>query len=141
HPSFEMDVLQVYGFLEFLRIVGGNNVVVFVEQASFAVVLINGAENPTVRMEICELGFVELGVEFGTADLVKEINIAPKAASGGAFRVANPNFLLLLFTRVQLRGGVHKLGVDFVVPPGVSEVGRDHVRAGMDVADDALARG
>ena len=36
--------------------------------------------------------------------------------------------------------GIHLVAVNFVVPPGQAEVGGDHVRARMDMADHALAR-
>src|ERR1700691_3404822 len=41
---------------------------------------------------------------------------------------------------MALLGGPHVLAVHFVVPPGVAEISGDHIRARMNVADNALAR-
>src|SRR2546429_5747037 len=49
--------------------------------------------------------------------------------------------LTLLFRGVALFFRVHPVAVDFVVPPRETEIGRHHVRARMDVADHACARG
>src|SRR5215472_3099634 len=35
--------------------------------------------------------------------------------------------------------GIHVLAVGLVVPPDVAQVGGNHIRAGVNVADDALA--
>src|SRR5258708_40049859 len=41
---------------------------------------------------------------------------------------------------MALLSGPHVLAIHFVVPPGIAEVGGDHVRSRMNMADDALAR-
>src|SRR5713101_8244853 len=48
--------------------------------------------------------------------------------------------IALFFRWIALLFGIHLVAFDFVVPPGEAEVGRDHVRAGMNVANHALAR-
>ena len=67
HSLFQVDVFQVHGLLEFVRIVERNLVVVGVEQIAFAVVLEDRAENPSVTVEIGELRVLELLVEFRRA--------------------------------------------------------------------------
>jgi hypothetical protein len=61
------------------------------------------------------------------------------AARGRAGRVRQPRFIALLIGRIVLLRRVHWLAVRLVVPPGVAQVRRNHVRAGMDVAHNALA--
>src|SRR5260370_30010917 len=67
--------------------------------------------------------------------------VVPEAAHGGAFRITFEGLIALLLRRIALLLRIHFVAVRFVVPPGEPEIGRDHVRAGMDVANHALAGG
>ena len=140
HSFFQMDVFEVHRLLELVGIVEWNYLVVLVEQVAFAIVLEDGAEDPAMTVEVGELGVLQLLVELGRAGLLQEVRVGPEAANGGALGIARLNLVLLGRAGMALLGGPHVLAIHFVVPPGVAEVGRDHVRARMDVADHALAR-
>ncbi len=88
HAFFEMNVREMDGFLEAFGIVKGNRFAVFVEPVPFAVVIVDAAENPAVAMEIGELRGLELRIEFGAAGVIEEFFVAPQAASGSRFRIA-----------------------------------------------------
>ena len=85
HAFFEMDVGEMDSFLETPRVVEGDGLAVFVEPVPFAVVVVDGAEDPAVAVEIGELRGFELGVEFRSAGLVEEFFFTPVAASGGGW--------------------------------------------------------
>src|ERR671912_283069 len=70
HPTLEVDVLEVNGFSELLRVIVRNNLVVGVEELAFAIALVHGAENPAMAVEIGELRVIELRVELGRADVL-----------------------------------------------------------------------
>ncbi len=70
HPFFEMDVRQVDGFAEAVRIFEADLLAVFVEPIPLAVVIEDGAENPAMAMEIGELRGLQLFVEFGAAHVL-----------------------------------------------------------------------
>ena len=110
-----------------------------VEQVALAIVLEDRAEHPAVAVEIGELRVLELLVEFRRPDLFEKVEIdqIPRAAAASGF--ASQDLIALLVGRIVLLGRIHVLAVGFVVPPDVAEIRRDHVGAGMDVADDALA--
>ena len=55
HTFFEMNVFEVYGFPEFVRDRRTTLACPGVEQVSLAVVLEDGAENPSVAVEVAEL--------------------------------------------------------------------------------------
>ena len=61
---------------------------VFVEPVPFAIVIVDAAENPAVAVEIGELRGFQLRIEFRATGVVQEFFVAPQAASGGGFRVA-----------------------------------------------------
>src|SRR5579863_699574 len=98
------------------------------------------AKNPTMTVEVGELRLAQFAVEFGRSSLLQEIYVCPIATNGGSLRVANLNLLLLLRGGMPLLFGIHLVAIDLVIPPGVAEISRNHVGAGMDVAHDALAR-
>ena len=102
HSFFEMDVLQVNGFVEFLWIVGSDDLIVCVEQIALAVPLEHGAEHPAVAVKIGELRFVQLRVEFRTARLCQKFRIGPQAARCGTFRIALRDLILFFFGRIAL---------------------------------------
>ena len=141
HAFFEMNVREVDGFVEAVGIVEGDLVAVLVEPVPFSIVIEDGAEDPAVAVEVGEFCGVESGVEFGGASLFEEFVVDPKAAGGGGFGIAKVGFVLLRLGGIALLGRIHFVGVEFVVPPGEAEVRGDHVRAGVDVADHALAGG
>ena len=139
HPFLEMDVLEVHRLSELVRIFKRNRLVIFVEQVAFAVVLESRAKNPTMAMKVGKLRVLKLLVELGGAGLFQEVYVRPETSNRGAFGIAGLNAILLLRTGMALLGGPHVLAVHFVVPPGVPEIGCDHVRPRMHVADHALA--
>src|ERR1700687_2544071 len=59
HAFFEMDVGEVDGFPETVGILEGNLLAVLVQPVPFAVVIENGAENPTVTVKIGRLRGVQ----------------------------------------------------------------------------------
>ena len=141
HALFEMDVLEVHRLPELVGIFERDRLVVFVEQVALAIVLEDGAEDPAVAVEVGELGVLQLLVELGRAGFLQEIRVGPEAADRGAFGIARLDLgSAPLRAGIALLGGPHVLAIHFVVPPGVAEVGRDHVRARVHVADHALAR-
>src|SRR5207247_2366702 len=92
-------------------------------------------------VEVGEVHALELGIKFGRADVLEELEIGPESTDGGAFGVVELCFVFVFGGGVTLLFGVHELGVGLVVPPHVAEVGIEDVCAGMDVADDAGAGG
>src|ERR1700731_4636188 len=52
HSFFQVDIRKVDGFVEFLRIIGGDRASLFIEQVSLAVARIDGAKQPAVTVEI-----------------------------------------------------------------------------------------
>ena len=118
------------------------SVAILVEPVAFAIVLEDGAEDPAVAVEVGELRVLQLGVEFRAADLVEKFVVAPYAAGRGAFGIAQPGLVAsALRSGLLLLRRIHFVAVGFVVPPDVAEIGGDHVGAGVDVADHALAGG
>ena len=112
-----------------------------VEQVALAILLEDGAEHPAVAVEVGELRVLQLRVELGRAG-------AAARNSGSDHRPRDarclPGLRISIATRSRpsdsrLRRRIHQLAVGFVVPPHVAEVGVHHVRAGVDVADHALA--
>ena len=59
----EMDVFEMNGLREFLRIVVRNFVIAQIEQVPFAIVFENRAENPAVTMVVGELGVLHLRIQ------------------------------------------------------------------------------
>ena len=139
HAFFEMNVGEVNGFAEAIGIVEGNDFIVGVEPVPFSIVFVNAAENPAVAVKVGELRCLELFVEFGGTDFVQKFLVAPKAAGGCCFRIAERNLITILFARIVLFLRIHFLAVDFVVPPGEAEISGEHVRARVNVTDHALA--
>ncbi len=139
HSFFQMDVFEVHRLPELVGIVKRDLLVVLVEQVAFAIVLEDGAENPAMAVEVGELGVLQLPVELGRAGFLQEVRVGPQAAHGGAFGIARLNLVLLGCAGIALLGGPHVLAIHFVVPPGIAEISRDHVRPRVHVADHALA--
>src|SRR5271166_973350 len=98
------------------------------------------AENPSMTMEIGKLRVLKLLVEFRRACFLQECSVGPQPANGRSLRVPRLNAVLFLGARMALLCQPHALAFHFIVPPGVAEVSGDHIRARMNVADDALAR-
>ena len=53
----------------------------------------------------------------------------------------NQRSIAEILEMIALLSRIHFFAVNFVVPPGEAEIGGEHVRAGVDVADHALAGG
>ncbi len=139
HPLLEVDVLEVHGLVELLRVREVDRPALRVEEIALLVVPVHVAEDPAVAVEVVDLGVRQLRVERG--DLLEEARVAPEAARGRTLRV-------VAFDRVDLPRGavealrrVEQLAVGLVVPPHRAVVGVDDVGAGVHVADDALRRG
>ena len=141
HAFFEVNVAEMNRFLELVLVVGRHHVVFRVQQVALAIALVDGAKHPAVAVEIGELSVLELLVEFRRADLFQKIEILPFPARGCAFRIREPGLVALLIGGIVLLRRIHVLAIGLVVPPDVAEIRRHHVRAGMNVADDALAGG
>ena len=141
HSFLEVDVLQVNSLVEFVRVVGGNDFAISVEQIALSIALVNSAEDPAVAMEIGELTLLQLRIEFRVAQLLEEFRVRPQAAGRGPFRISLCHFISFVRGRIPLLRGIHGFAVRFVVPPGVAEIRRLHIRARVDVADHALAGG
>ena len=62
HPVREMDILQVNGLRELLRIAVRDFVVVEIEKIAFAIVLEDGAENPAMAVVIGELSVLQFRI-------------------------------------------------------------------------------
>src|SRR5208282_3003689 len=139
HTFFQMNVGQMHGFLEALRIIEGDGAAVFIQPVPFPVVVVDAAENPAVAVEIGELRGLELRVEFGAAGFFEKLGIAPQAAGGSGFGIAQIGLIFFFFRGIVLLGGIHFVRINFVVPPGQAEIGGDHVRARMNMANHALA--
>src|SRR5260370_18158 len=140
HPFFQMDIGEVDGFPETVGILEGDLLSVLVQPVPFAVVIQHRAENPAVAVKIGELRGLQLLIEFGAAHVLKEFFVVPEAANDGALRIAFERLIALLLRRIALLFRIHLVTIDFVVPPSEAEIRGNHVRAGMDVADHALAR-
>ena len=70
---------------------------------------------------------------------IEECRVRPQSARGGLVGVRHLGGRDLLGGRVFLLGRIHQLAVGLLVPPHEAGVRIQHVRAGVDVADDALA--
>ena len=140
HAFFQMDVREMDGFPEAVGIIESDLLAVLVEPVPFAVVIEDGTEDPAVAVEIGELRGFQFRVEFRAAEIFEKFFIAPETAGGGGFWIAQIRLIALLFGRIALLRRIHFVAVDFVVPPGETEIRGEHVCAGMDVADHALAR-
>src|SRR5271155_1043063 len=140
HSLFQMDVLQVDSLFELVRIIERNLVVLSIQKISFAIVLESLPENPSVAMEVFELSVLEVFVEFRRPRLLEEVHVGPVAANRSPLRIPLLDRLLLLRTGMALFFGIHLVAIGLVIPPDVAVIRRDHVGAGMDVANDALTR-
>ncbi len=140
HSLLEVDVLEMHGLAESIRVVERHDVAVGVEQIPFAVSRVDGAIQPAVPVEIGKLRLLQFRVEFGASGAREKIHIGPQAAHGRAFGIALRDVVAILLARMALLGRVHRRAVGLVVPPRIAEIRRHHVRAGMNVARHALAR-
>ena len=141
HAFFEMDVGEVCGFREPLRIIEGDLLAVMVQPVAFAIVIEDCTENPTMAVKVRESRGVQLRVKFKAADFVEEFFIAPEAAGGGTFGIADEGLVALHFRGIALLLRIHLVAIQLVVPPSEAKVSGHHIRTGMDAADHALARG
>ena len=140
HSLFQVNVLKVHRLGEFIRIVGRDYLVVLVQQIAVAIFFVDCPEDPTMAVEVGELSVLQGLGELRTADLVQEAEVRPQAALGRPLGISQLYALLLRRAGIVLLGGIHLLPIHFIVPPGVSEIGGHHVRAGVHMADHALAR-
>src|ERR1700730_5211478 len=141
HSFFKMDVGKVHGFPEAVRVVVSDLSAGFVEPIPLTVVVENSAEDPPVAVEVRKLSGFQLLVEFRAPGFFKKLLVAPEATNCGSFRISHKRLVALFLGRIALLVRIHPVAVNFVVPPGEAEIGGDHVGAGVDVADHALAGG
>ena len=139
HPFFEMNVFEVHGLPKFVGIVERDRLVVFIEQVALAIVLEDRAEDPSMTVEVAELGVLQLLVEFRRAGFSRNLTSDQRP------RMAERSGLRVWISMLLARAGIALLG-GHMCSPSISlshqvyaEIGRDHVRAGVHVADHALA--
>ncbi len=116
-----------------------NGLAAVVEQLAMPVFLVNRPEDPAMAVKIGKLRVPRLGVELGKPR--QESGVGPVAARGGLIGVRHVREREFLGGWVFLRLGIHQFAVGFLVPPHVTGVRIEHIRARMYVADDALAGG
>ena len=148
HALLEVDVLEVDGLRELVRIVGGDDLALAVDEQALVVHLVDRLVDPAVAVEVRELRRVQAVlhgvVEVGHVE--QEVLAPPLAADDRALRVEVVALLFLLRRDVGLPEpaviglglGIHEVGVQLVVPPHVSVVGLGDAGAGVHVTDDAL---
>ena len=140
HPLLEVDVLQVDGLLELLRVVGGAPACPAASsRLPFRSCLKTARKTQPWPWKSANCVFLSLRVQGG--DVGQEVAVGPQAAQGRRPR----GWRAAISSRSAAESffgsfGYIDLAVGLVVPPGVAEVGGDHVGAGVHVAGDALAR-
>ena len=97
------------------------------------------AKDPAVAVKVGELRVLRLRVQVG--DPFQERRVGPVALRRRLVRVRHHRPGEFLGGRVFLLLGVHQLAVGLFVPPHVTCIRIEHICAGMDMADDALAGG
>ena len=117
----------------------GDDVSLVVEEVALAVVLEDGAEGPAMAVEITELGVLRAVVQ--VAQVGEELWIGEEVLRRRLVGIVERGVDHLLRCRIFLFLRVDQLAVTLLVPPHVADVTVHHGRAGMDVADDALAGG
>src|SRR5271163_315857 len=140
HSHFQVNIFQVDSLFEFIRIIERHRVAVSVLKNAFAIVLERRPENPSMTVEVRELRVLEVLIEFRSSSLLQEVYVRPVATNRSPLRVSLLDLLLIFGAQMALLFRIHLVAIDLVIPPGVSKIRCDHVRAGMDVANDALAR-
>ena len=110
-----------------------------VEQVALAVVLEDGAVGPAVAVKVGELRLLGAVVEIG--EVGEKLGIGEPVLRGRLVRIGELAVDHLLGGRIPLLPRVDEVAVGLLVPPHVADVAVHHRRAGMDVADDALAGG
>ena len=104
-----------------------------------AVMLEDRPVGPSVAVEIGELRVLRAVVEVG--EIGEELRIGEPVLRRRFVRVGERDVDRLFRGRIALLVRVDQIAVGFFVPPHVADVAVHHRRAGMDVADDALAGG
>ena len=104
-----------------------------------AVMLEDRPVGPSVAMKIGELRVLRAVVEIG--EIGEELRIGKPVLRRRFVRVGEGDVDRLFRGRIALLVRVDQIAVRFLVPPHVADVAVHHRRAGMDVADDALAGG
>ena len=137
HAEIDMDRVEMHRLLEFLRVVGRDDVVGVVEQVALAVAFVDGAEIPAVSVVVGELGVLELRVEL--ADLGAEFGIGPFAANHRPLGIAFECRAHLVAGRVFLPLRPHLRCRGLVIPHRVAEHAVQKQIRLMHVADHALA--
>ena len=112
-----------------------------IEQVAFAIVLVirpgkSSRDCGSRQTECAEVARLNSGVPVFSRKAVSDHN--PRMAERFGFRACIA--ALLRGAWMALLSRPHVLAIHFVVPPGIAEVGGDHVRPGVNVTNDALAR-
>src|ERR1051325_8019443 len=121
HPFFQVNVGEMRGFTEAVRIVERDLLAVPVKPVSSAVVAEHGPEDPAMSVKIPELRGLQLFVEFRAARLLQELFVAPKSPRRSRFRIAQIRLITLLFRGIALLLRIHLVTVGLDVPPGQPE--------------------
>src|SRR5258705_13571125 len=115
HPFVEMNIVQVNGLFEFIRIVRRNQPALRIEQISFPIALEDFPKQPTVTMKITELRIPEEQIELGRAGRGQEIKVGPETAQTGGFRISIQLFLFFRRRRIVLLFRIQLVAVALVV--------------------------
>ena len=99
------------------------------------------AEHPAVAVEVGKLGVLQLALNCSVPGSLQELRVRPQPADRAAFGIALLDGGALGVGAYACLARVHLVPVGLVVPPRQPLVGRDHVGAGVHVADHALAGG
>ena len=70
-----MDVCQMYGLAELVRIVEGNDIALGVQEPALAIVFVYGAEDPSMTVKIGELRVLQGLVELWSSSLLQKIDV------------------------------------------------------------------
>ncbi len=123
--------LCVFHLLERLALV--------VQQVALAIFLVDGSEYPPVAMKIRKLRVPQMRVQIG--DVGQKLGVRPEAAGRSIVGIVHLGLGELFRSQLFLLDRIHQLAIGLIVPPHIANIAIQHVRAGMDVADDALTGG
>ncbi len=139
HAGFLVNIFEVNGLFELLRIVGFDLRPARGHEIPLAIGPVNVPEYPAMAVEVAELRACGFRIDV-VPDVDEEVpTLPPFSAQCRSFRIAELNIVLLFIAEFRLFFGVHQSAVGLVIPPSHPVITRQHVPAGMNVADHALA--
>jgi hypothetical protein len=122
---------------ELLGIVGRDDLAGGVEQIALAIALVDRAEVPAMAVIVGELGVLRTRIDV-VIDVAREVEVAPFADRGGAFRVALIDAVALGHRRILLLFRPHQRRIGLIIPHRVAEVGIEEDVGLVHVAVHAL---